>query len=125
MEEYLNMSYVIPLVLLWIVSGWSFMVKRDCDAAFDYVTIHHTFLYGLISIIPTLSIIVSFIINIFEVGFVSTLCYIGIVMVTQFININCIYLIYRKVFGCDGIGTLIPLIAIIPLTIYLFVVQFS
>ena len=125
MEELLNVSYLIPLILSWIVSGWIHMVKRDSESTYDYVPIHDTFLYTLMGGVPIIVIVVSLIINIFKVGFLSTCCYIGILIVTQLVNINWIYYIYRTIFGRDGIGTLIPLIAIIPLLIYLYIVQFS
>jgi hypothetical protein len=125
MEEYINISYLIPLVLSWIVSGWILMVKKDSESTYDYVPIHDTPLYGLFSGLPVLAIIISLIINIFLVGFISTCCYIGIIIVTQLININLLYYLYRAIMGRDGFGTLVPLIAIIPLLIYLYIVQFS
>jgi len=125
MKELINVDYLIPLILSWIISGWIFMVKKDSESTYDYVPLHDTPLYGMFTSIPITAIVVSLIINIFMVGFVSTICYIGILFVTQLININLIYYLYRAIFGRDGIGTLIPLIAIVPLLVYLFVVQFT
>ena len=79
----------------------------------------------IISLAPFLSTIISLIINIFQVGFLSTLCYIGILILTQILNINILYRIYRAIFGYSGIGAIIPMISIIPLIIWLFVVQFA
>lgn len=125
MNGLINVNYLIPLILSWMVSGWIHMVKKDSESTYDSVPIHDTPLYGLFTGIPILVISVSLIINIFMVGFLSTCCYIAILIVTQLVNINLIYYIYRALFGRDGIGTLIPLILIIPLLVYLFVVQFS
>ena len=125
MDGLINVSYLTPLIISWIVSGWIHMVKKDSESTYDFVPLHDTPLYGLFTGIPILAIAVSLIINIFLVGFLSTCCYIGILFVTQLANINLIYYFYRAIFGRDGIGTLIPLVAIIPLLIYLFVVQFS
>ena len=123
--EYINVQYLIPLLLSWIVAGWIHMVKCNSELAYDNVPLHDTFLYGCFLSIPFIAILASLLINIFMVGFVSTLCYVGLIAVTQIVNINIIYKIYRAMFGWDGLGTLIPLIAIIPLLVYLFVVQFS
>lgn len=125
MKELINTSYLMPLVFSWIVSGWIYMVKKDSESTYDNVPLHDTPLYGMFTGLPIIAIAVSLIINIFMVGFLSTLCYIGILFVTQLLNINLIYYIYRAIFGRDGFGSLIPLIAIIPLLVYLFVVQFS
>ena len=124
MKELINVDYLIPLILSWIVSGWIFMVKKDSESTYDNVPLHDTLFYGMFTSIPIMAIVVSLIINIFMAGFLSTICYIGILLVTQLLNINLIYYLYRAIFGRDGIGTLIPLIAIVPLLVYLFVVQF-
>lgn len=98
-------------------AGWIYLVKSDTESTYDYVHIHNTQLYRMFMVIPILIILISLFINIFMVGFLSTLCYVGILVITQIINIVLIYQIYKAIFGRDGIGTLIPLIAIIPLLI--------
>ena len=125
MEEYVNISYVIPLILLWIVFGWINMVKAESEKFGGTVLLHYTFLYQFFTVIPVIAVLVSLIINISEVGWASTFCYVGILTLVQFINATFIHPIYNLIFGYDGVGTLIPVIAILPLIIYLFVVQFS
>lgn len=125
MENMININYLVLLILSWIVSGWILMVKKDSELSYDHIPLHYTPLYKLFSGFPILVIAVSLIINIFLVGFLSTLCYVGILIVTQLLNINVVYYLYRARFGRDGLGTLIPLITIIPLLIFLLVVQFS
>lgn len=125
MENMININYLVLLILSWIVSGWILMVKKDSELSYDHIPLHYTSLYKLFSGFPILVIAVSLIINIFLVGFLSTLCYVGILIVTQLLNINVVYYLYRARFGRDGLGTLIPLITIIPLLIFLLVVQFS
>ena len=100
------------------------MLKRDAEANFDFIAIMNTSLYGFLSGLPFIVIIISLIINWGNVGFLSTCCYAGILFLTQLLNVNLLYYIYRSLFGRTGIGLLIPLIAILPLFIYLFVVQF-
>ena len=121
----ININYLIPLLLSWIVAGWIHMVKKDAESHYDYIPIHDSPLYVILSIVPMIAIDVSIIINIFLVGFLSTLCYIGIIIVTQLLNINLIYPLYSRICGRDGVGTLFPLISIIPLLIYLYIIQFS
>lgn len=123
MEELIDIRYLIALIASWIVAGWIHMVKEDCDSSYDSVPLHHTTLYGCFTAFPFLAIIVSLIINIFKVSFFSTLCYAGMLIVTQLINRNILYYIYRSLFGNDGIGTVIPLILVILLLIYLFAMQ--
>lgn len=113
------------MLLTWMVSGWIIMVKKDSESTYDYVPLHDTVLYSLFSSIPVIAVVVSLVINVFRVGFLSTLCYIGGIIVTQLININIIYYIYRAIFGRDRLGTLIPLVAIIPLIIFMFVAQYK
>ena len=48
MNEYVNMSYLTPLALSWIVAGWIHMVKKDSESTFDHVPLHYTFLYMLL-----------------------------------------------------------------------------
>lgn len=124
MEEYINTRYLIVLILSWIVAGWIHMVKEDCDSSYDPIPIHHTLFYGCFTAFPLVAIFISLIINIFKVGFLSTCCYAIILAVTQFINRNILYYMYRALFGNAGIGTIIPLILITLLLIYLFVIQF-
>lgn len=125
MEKYINVNYLILMLLTWMVSGWIIMVKKDSESTYDYVPLHDTVLYSLFSSIPVIAVVVSLVINVFRVGFLSTLCYIGGIIVTQLININIIYYIYRAIFGRDRLGTLIPLVAIIPLIIFMFVAQYK
>ncbi len=125
MEEYININYLTPLLLSWIVSGWIVMVKKDSESTYDFVPLHDTLLYQLLSTLPIITIFISLVINIFQVGFLSTIIYIGIIVITQILNASFLYRIYRSIFGKDGIGTLIPIIAIFPLLIYMFVEQFS
>ena len=124
MNEYVNMSYLTPLALSWIVAGWIHMVKKDSESTFDHVPLHYTFLYMLFTAFPMLVILISLIINVFQVGFISTLCYVGILVITQILNINFLYYVYRSIFGRDGFGTIIPMIVIVPLLIYMFSTQF-
>lgn len=123
--EYIKTQYLILLVISWIVAGWIYMVKADSESTYDYIPLHDTLLYRFFMVVPILAIIVSLVINTFKVGFISSLCYIGILVLVQIININIIYKIYRYIFGRGGFGTLIPLIAIIPLIIYLFIIQYA
>ncbi len=125
MEELINNDYLIALSISWIVGGWMHQVKANASAAYDYVEVYDTPLYVILSLAPFLSTIISLIINIFQVGFLSTLCYIGILILTQILNINILYRIYRVIFGYSGIGAIIPMISIIPLIIWVFVVQFA
>lgn len=124
MEEYINFRYLQPLILSWIVAGWILMVKKDSESNYDYVPLHDTLLYSMFTGIPLMTIFVSLIINILQVGFLSTCCYVIILIIVQLLNINLLYYLYRAIFGRGGLGTLIPLIAILPLLVYLFVVQF-
>lgn len=121
----INVRYLIFLILSWIVSGWILMVKKDSESTYDFVPLHDTLLYQFFCFVPMLAIVVSLIINIFKVGLFSTLCYIGIVIGVQILNINLIYYIYRYLFGRDGLGTLTPLILIIPIIVYMYIIQFS
>lgn len=125
MEEYINSEYLTPLLLSWIVCGWIHMVKNSSEQNYDDVAIYDTILYRSFMGFPPLVIAISLVINIFMVGFISTLCYLGILIITQLINTNLLYRIYRFIFGYEGIGLLIPMIGIIPLLIYLFVSQFQ
>ena len=125
MEELINVDYLVPLLTSWIVSGWILMVKSDSDSTLDYVPLHHTQLYELFTSLPLLGIFISLVINIFMVSFISTVCYIGMIVITQLININILYYLYRRLFGRDGIGTVLPMALIIPLLIYLFIVQLA
>jgi hypothetical protein len=124
MEELINTNYLIALISVWIVSGWLHMLKRDAESNYDFIMIMQTPLYGFLLSMPFIVIIISLIINWVNVGFLSTCCYAGILFLTQLLNVNLLYYIYRSLFGRTGIGLLIPLIAILPLFIYLFVVQF-
>ena len=125
MEELINNDYLIALSISWIVVGWIHQVKAVCNAAFDSVPLYDTPLYAIFTSVPFLAIITSLVINIFIAGFLSTLCYIGILIVVQLININILFRIYLAIFGYSGIGAVVPMISIIPLIIWVFVAQFA
>ena len=125
MEELINNDYLTALSICWIVGGWIHQVKAVCNAAYDHVHLYNTPLYTIFTSVPYLAIVVSLVINIFLVGFLSTLCYIGILIAVQLININILLRIYLVTFGYSGIGAIIPMIGIIPSLIWLFVVQFA
>lgn len=125
MNELINVDYLIALTSVWTVSGWLHMLKRDAESNYDYIMIMQTPLYGFLLSTPFVVVIISLIINWVNVGFLSTCSYVGILFLTQLLNVNFLYYIYRSCFGRTGIGLLIPLITILPLFICLFVVQFS
>lgn len=125
MEGLINNDYLIALSISWIVGGWMHQVKANAAAAYDDVAVYDTQFYKIISSVPFIVTIVSLIINIFQVGFLSTLCYIGILIVIQLVNINILYRIYRAIFGYSGIGAIIPMISIIPLLVWLFIAQLA
>lgn len=119
----INEDFLLPLIIAWMVSGWLYMTKRDCELAYDHVPLFDTTIYtSLMTISPT-AIIIALIMNIFDVGFLSTLCYVGILLVIQFLNFGIFYpAIYRRLFGYSGIGALIPVLLIIPVLIWLYLV---
>lgn len=125
MDHLINTNYLIALISVWVVSGWLHMLKRDAESNYDYIAIMGTTLYGLLSGLPFVVVVVSLIINWVNVGFLSTCCYVGILFLTQLLNVNFLYYIYRSWFGRAGLGILIPLASILPLFVYLFVAQFS
>ena len=125
MNQLINTNYLIALISVWIVSGWLHMLKRDAEANLDFIAIMNTSLYGFLSGLPFIVLIISLIINWVNAGFLSTCCYFGILFLTQLLNVNFLYYVYRSWFGRTGIGILIPLVSILPLHVYLFVAQFS
>ena len=125
MEELINTDYLIILSICWTVGGWIHQIREACNVAYDYVPLYNTPLYAFFTAVPFLVTVVSLIINIFLAGFLSTLCYIGALMVIQFININILFPIYLVIFGYSGIGAIVPVVGIIPSLIWLFVVQFA
>lgn len=124
MEKYIEMNYLILLLLSWIVAGWIFMVKRDFEATRNYIPTHDSLLDSLYTSIPICAILISLIINIFKVSFLSTCCYVAIIFVTQLLNINLIYRLFVNILGIV-ILTLLSMVAIFPLLIYMFIEQFS
>ncbi len=125
MDQLICTEYLIALSVSWIVGGWIYQVKAASNAAYDSIHLYTTPLYAIFTSIPFLAIIVSLVINIFQAGFLSTLCYIGILSAVQFININILFRIYLMIFGYSGIGAIVPMIGIIPSLIWLFGVQFA
>lgn len=121
----INTEYLIALLVSWLVSGWIHMVQKDTQNNYDFVLIQNTYLYSILKILPLLMIIISLVINMFMEGFISTLIYVGIIILVQLANINILYYVYRSIFGRDGLGTLIPMLGIIPALIYMFITQFS
>jgi hypothetical protein len=121
----INTEYLIALLVSWLVSGWIHMVQKDTQNNYDFVLIQNTYLYSIFKILPLLVIIISLVINMFMEGFISTLIYVGIIILVQLANINILYYVYRSIFGRDGLGTLIPMLGIIPALIYMFIAQFS
>ena len=121
----INTEYLIALLVSWLVSGWIHMVQKDTQNNYDFVLIQNTYLYSILKILPLLMIIISLVINMFMEGFISTLIYVGIIILVQLANINILYYVYRSIFGRDGFGTLIPMLGIIPALIYMFIAQFS
>jgi hypothetical protein len=121
----INTEYLIALLVSWLVSGWIHMVQKDTQNNYDFVLIQNTYLYSILKILPLLMIIISLVINMFMEGFISTLIYVGIIILVQLANINILYYVYRSIFGRDGLGTLIPMLGIIPALIYMFIAQFS
>lgn len=125
MNELVNTEYLIALSVSWIVGGWIHQVKAACNAAFDNVLLYDTPLYTIFTSVPFLATTTSLVINIFLAGFLSTLCYIGILIAVQLVNINILFRIYLRIFGYSGVGAVVPMIGIIPSLIWLFVVQFA
>lgn len=121
----INTEYLIALLISWVISGWIHMVQKDTQNNYDFVLIQNTYLYSVLKIIPLLMIIISLVINVFMEGFLSTFIYVGIIILVQLANVNILYYVYRSIFGRDGLGTLIPMLGIIPALIYMFVVQLS
>lgn len=117
----INEDFLFPLLLSWIVVGWMFMTKQDCEKAYNHVPFFDAVLFTSLQSVAILAILISLILNLFNVGFFSTLCYIGILIVTQILNINILYKLYRVIFGYSGIGALLPAILILPLLIWLYI----
>ena len=123
MEFIHDSNYLEALLMIHIVAGWLVMVKYDCEQNSEFVALHDMPLYTFLFIIPMVAMIVSLIINVFQVGFISSICYVIVLGIAQIINRNILYYLYRLLFGRTGLGTLIPVLAIVPLIIYLFYVQ--
>ena len=125
MEELINNDYLIALSISWIVGGWIHQVKAASNATYDFISLYDTPLYAIFTSVPFLATITSLVINIFLAGFLSTLCYIGILIAVQLVNINILFRIYLMIFGYSGVGAVVPMIGVIPSLIWLFVVQFA
>ena len=63
MAQLINTNYLVALVSVWIVSGWLHMLKRDAEANFDFIAIMNTSLYGFLSGLPFIVLIISLILK--------------------------------------------------------------
>lgn len=118
-------TYLIALLIQAVCCGWAIYAK-SVSSKCDFVEFYDTALYGIFtSIIPLLASFVSFIINWVNVGFLSTLCYLGIVVGFGYVNGKLFAPTLVRIFGYSGIGALLPFIASIASTVYLFIAQFS
>ena len=119
-------TYLIALLIQVVGCGWAISAKAYCENNRDPVVFFDTMLYGVFtSIIPILALMVSLIINWVNVSFLSTLCYLGIVVGAGFVNGLLVAPTLNRIFGYSGIGALLPFIASIASTVYLFIAQFS
>lgn len=121
----INIQYIIPLILSWIFTGWLFKLDHDTSQnRYCRAYVMDSFFFQGLKIVLAIAIIVSLVINGFLVDWGATLCYIGVLIVVQLININILYYIHKSIFGTDYFGVALPL-AIAPLSVtYLYVAQF-
>lgn len=120
-----NANYFCLLLITSVVAGWILHVKISANENDDFIYIHETSLYGCLENIPLLLILLSIIINNFVADVLSSFIYIVSLVVIGKINSFIIYPIYRVIFGYSGIGTLIPMIAVIPLLVFLYIALFN
>ena len=123
LHNMIHIDYMVALCLVWLFGGWIHMVKAESDLEYDYIPLHHTLFYMIMSVVPLLMVAISLLINWTRVGFLSTCCYIGLLIITQLLNINLLYGFYRTFFRRDGIGTLLPLLGSAIAIICMFILQ--
>ena len=121
----INIQYLIPLLLSWIFTGWLYKLDHESQKyILGRAYVMDTTFYKVFKIILAIAIIISLILNVFLVDWMSSLCYFVVLLVVQLINVNIIYYIHEYLFGTDYFGVAIPLV-IAPLSvIYLFIAQF-
>ena len=121
----INIQYLIPLLLAWVFTGWLFKLDYDTSKnRFCRAYIMDSLFYQALKVILAVAIIVSIVINGFLVGWTSTLCYVGILVIVQLINVNLLYYLHKSIFGTDYWGVTIPLILAPLSVIYLYIAQF-
>lgn len=121
----INTTYLTAIIILIICGGWAISAKAYSRNNGDYIPIFETPLYSITTAITFLVFIISLILNWINIGFLSTLCYIGICIGCGFVNGLVISPILNRLFGYSGIGAILPIIACIASSIYLFIAQFS
>lgn len=125
-EKMIEEAYLIALLIQVVGCGWAISVKAYNEINCDFVFFFDTKLYSIFAlVIPIFALIVSFIINWINVSFLSTLCYLGIVVGAGVVDGLLVAPLLNIVFGYSGIGAFLPFIASIASTVYLFIAQFS
>lgn len=121
----INIQYLIPLLLSWIFTGWLYKLDHESKKyILGRAYIMDSSFYIILKIILAIAIIISLILNGFLVDWMSALCYFGVLLVVQLINVNIIYYIHEYLFGTDYFGVAIPIVLAPLSVIYLFIAQF-
>lgn len=121
----IDYSYLIALFLLLIGGGWAGRTKALCDANHDYVGLLDSPIYTVVNALAFISLIISLIINWVNNSFLSSIIYLGIIILFTFLNGRIICPLLNRMFGYSGLGALLPFIACIASIIYLFIIQFA
>lgn len=117
----INSSLCIAFVCFTICTGWLIGAKGIYTRNFDFIPLYETLFFKLLPPVMLLVILIALIINWVNYGFLSSLCYLGIISGTGVINGLIITPILVKIFGYDGFGAIIPIIACIAAAVFLFV----
>ncbi|MBO7572523.1 MAG: hypothetical protein J6T48_10285 [Bacteroidales bacterium] len=118
-------KYLIAVICFTICAGWPISAKTICEKNYDYVGIYETRLFAMFPTISIIAFLVSLIINWVNVGFLSSLCYLGISVGVGLVNGFIISPLLVMIFRYEGLGAIIPILANIASIVWLFIAQFS
>lgn len=115
-----NIDFVIPFICLCLSFSWTACTKMACKRNYDDVVILDSPVWSYTQLLTILSIVIAIIIVLVKVGFLASLCYLGIALGCVFIGQFTTSVILVAIFGYQFLGAILPLLSCIGTAIWMF-----
>jgi hypothetical protein len=115
----MDIDFLIPFICLCVTFSWASCAKGLCEKNYDSVLFYDTPIWKLSQMGMILSIIIGIIIAGINSGFLIALAYLGIAIGTVIVNQLTLIYLRMWIFGYQGLGAVMPIIAWIASFIWL------